>query len=301
MKRNCGSTYLVFIFSIIASLMLLSCAGEKKVQSYVSFYTGSVTLQRGNSAPVQVQIKEAVQDGDIFRTGEKSCLILQSSDGLVIRFESDTEAVISSLQVIAKREIDLNKGKVLSSVEKLKKGDSYSVKTSTVVASVRGTEFLTEYGDKGVIIAVGKGVVSVKNTSGAGEEKLIDKGKSAVEAPGTETIEIRDVNKVEILELTKLEKTPVVQELDKKTPDELKEIFRETEKSDEEINEAIRAEAGLSYEEMKAKYGRVDIITLYSGRVIQGIILSRGVTYKILTNKGPIAVNAKDVKRTDSK
>jgi hypothetical protein len=50
---------------------------------------------------------------------------------------------------------------------------------------------------------------------------------------------------------------------------------------------------------MKTKYGRIDVITLYSGRTIQGVIISRGESYRVLTTNGPISVNAKDVRRTD--
>lgn len=286
------------IAAISAAAMLVSCAKEVKQQIYISFYTGNVTRMRGG-ASVPVEIKGVAQEGDIFTIGEKSALILQSSDGLVIRFESNTEAVMSSITDITMREISLNKGKVLSSVEKLQKGHGYAVKTPTAVASVRGTQFLTEFTGTKSIVAVGKGMVNVKRTAGAADEKLVEKGNSAVVETEKEIVELREVNKVETLELSKLEKTPVVQEVEKKTPDELKQIFNEIEKTEVEINEQIKEETGLTPEEMKAKYGRIDVITLYSGRTIQGIIVSRGESYRVLTTNGPVSIKAKDVRRTD--
>lgn len=284
--------------AIFFAAMLISCAKEAKKEMFISFYAGTVTQTR-NGAPVQVEVKGVALEGDVFNVGEKSTLILQSSDGLVIRFESDTEAVMSSINNITKREISLNKGKVLSSVEKLQKGRGYDVKTPTVVASVRGTQFLTEFDGKSSVVAVGKGVVSVRRTTGAGDEKLVEKGNSAVAQQETETVDLREVNKVETLELAKLEKTPVVEEVEKKTPEELKDIFKEVEQSDAELNEQIKEEAGLTPAEMKARYGRIDVITLYSGRTIQGIIVSRGESYRVLTSGGTISVKAKDVRRTD--
>lgn len=286
------------IAAISAAAMLISCAKEVKQQIYISFYTGNVTRMRGG-ASVPVEIKGVAQEGDIFTIGEKSALILQSSDGLVIRFESNTEAVMSSITDITMREISLNKGKVLSSVEKLQKGHGYAVKTPTAVASVRGTQFLTEFTGTKSIVAVGKGMVNVKRTAGAADEKLVEKGNSAVVETEKAIVELREVNKVETLELSKLEKTPVVQEVEKKTPDELKQIFNEIEKTEVEINEQIKEETGLTPEEMKAKYGRIDVITLYSGRTIQGIIVSRGESYRVLTTNGPVSIKAKDVRRTD--
>lgn len=288
----------VIIAAAVSVSMLISCAKETKNELFVSFFTGSVTQVR-NGAQVAVEVKGLGKEGDIFTVGEKSTLILQSSDGLVIRFESNTEAVISSINDVTKREISLNKGKVLSSVEKLQKGHGYAVKTPTAVASVRGTQFLTEFTGTKSIVAVGKGVVNVKRTAGAPDEKLVEKGNSAVVEAEKEIVELREVNKVETLELSKLENTPVVQEVEKKTPDELKQIFNEIEKTEVEINEQIKEETGLTPAEMKTKYGRIDVITLYSGRTIQGVIISRGESYRVLTTNGPISVNAKDVRRTD--
>lgn len=289
---------ILIIAAISAAAMFISCAKETKNEIFVSFFTGSVTQTR-SGAPVAVEVKGVVQEGDIFTIGEKSTLILQSSDGLVIRFESNTEAVVSSITDVSKREISLNKGKVLSSVEKLQKRHGYAVKTPTAVASVRGTQFLTEFTGTKSIIAVGKGVVNVKRTAGAADEKLVEKGNSAVVETEKEIVELREVNKVETLELSKLEKTPVVDKVENKTPEELKDIFKEIEKSEVEINEQIKEETGLTPAEMKAKYGRIDVITLYSGRTIQGIIVSRGESYRVLTTNGPVAIKAKDVRRTD--
>ena len=291
----------IFLIILSASLAgVISCAKEVKTEMYVAFFSGEVTLQRGGESS-QVRVKDLVQEGDLFTVGEKSCLILHSTDGLVVRFEEETEAAVSSLKGVAEREVTLKKGKVLSSLGKLKKGEDYSVKTPTAVASVRGTQFLTEYNGKASVVAVGKGVVSVKRTAGTGDEKLVEKGNTGFAMNDTDTVEIRGVNKVETLELSKLEKTPVVESIDKKTANELKETFRDTEENDKEINRKIEEAEGLTFAEMKAKYGRIDVITLYSGKVIQGVILSRGATYKVLTTHGTIYIKAKDVRRTGIK
>ncbi|HOP29828.1 MAG TPA: FecR family protein [Spirochaetota bacterium] len=296
LKRSFNKVLIIAVISILA--MLISCAREVKREMFVCFYTGTVTQTRNGTA-IPIEVKGIVQEGDLFTVGEKSTLILQSSDGLVIRCESNTEAVISSITDVTKREITLNKGKLLSSVDKLTKGHGYAVKTPTAVASVRGTQFLTEYDGAKTIVAVGRGVVSVKRTAGAADEKLTEKGNTAVVEAEKEIVELRELNKVETLELAKLEKTPVVEQVEKKTPEQMKDVFKDTEKTDEEINSQIEEVSGLSPAEMKAKYGRIDVITLYSGRMIQGVIISRGESYRILTTNGTINVKAKDVRRTD--
>lgn len=289
-----------FIAAVSIITLVLSCSKVVNKDMYVSFFKGSVTIQRGG-AFIPVEYKGKVLDGDIVSVGDKSTLILQGGDGLLIRFEPNTDAVILSVNNIKDREISLNKGKVLSSVEKLQKSNRYSVKTPTVVASVRGTQFMTQYDGKNSVVAVGKGVVSVKRMEDVGNEKSVEKGNSAIAESGREPLTIRSMNIVEELELSKLDKTPVVENLDLKTNDEIKEIFRETDKNDELVNQKIKEESGLSPSEMKAKYGRVDVITLYNGKVIQGIILSRGVSYRILTTAGVTTINAKDIRNTEMK
>jgi len=105
----------IFFITITASMAgMISCGKEAKTELYVAFFSGEVTLQRGESS-AQVRVKDLVQEGDIFTVGEKSSLILHSTDGLVVRFEEETEAAFSLLKGAAEREVTLKKGKVLSS------------------------------------------------------------------------------------------------------------------------------------------------------------------------------------------
>ena len=287
---------------VLSTAALFACSQGPKTgapASFVTFFTGSATIQRGSGPMAPVQLKDQVLDGDIIRTGEKSSVIVQSTDGLVLRIEQKAEVAISSFNAVVKREISLSKGKVLSSVAKLKKGSEYRVVTPTAVASVRGTEFLTEFTGKSSIIAVGKGSVSVKKTTGAVPEKVVEKGTTAVIAEQIQQVQVRTSTRVETLELSKFEKTPVVQDVEKKKPEEIKTLFQETGKRDERINFEIKQESGLTFNEMKEAYKRIDVITLFNGRVIKGIIVSRGDIYRIITETGPVEVKAKDVQRTD--
>lgn len=282
-------------------MAILSCSTKKGSESFVTFYTGSVTIKSGFSSPVQVQVKDQVRDGDIIRTGEKSNVVIQTTDGLVLRIEQNSEVAISSFNEIAKREISLNRGKLLSKVDKLKKGSEYSVKTLTAVASVRGTEFLTEFTGKESIVAVGRGAVSVKKRSGGPDEKIVEKETTALVSEKGVAVDIRKINRIETLELSKFEKTPVVESIETKRPEEIREIFKDTEKSDDKINFEIRADKGVPMNEIKEKFKRIDVVILFSGRVIEGVILTRGETYRIATASGVEIISAKEVKRTDVK
>jgi len=286
--------YAAVLTVMFSTLLSLSCGMGKSADAVISFYSGTATIQSANAQPRPVKVQDKVLDGDIIETGDKSSVIVQVGEELLVRFEANTKVVVTSIKNIAKREINLEKGKVLSSVQKLKKGNEYFVKTPTAVASVRGTEFLTDYADGKTVVAVGKGVVSVVKSE-TKEEKLAEIGNSVVV---TEKVEMRGINQVETLELKKLDKTPVVKDIEKMTPEDLNKRYEETVKTDEEINAEIEKLSGMSYEEMKEKYQRVDVITMYNGRVIKGVILTRGTYLKILTPSGIVTVNAKDVQRT---
>lgn len=282
---------------IVISIVSMSCGTVKPADAVISFYSGTATIQSINEQLRAMKVQDMVKDGDIIETGDKSSVIVQVGDQLLVRFESNTRVVVTSIKDMAKREISLEKGKVLSSVSKLKKGNEYHVKTPTAVASVRGTEFLTDFADGKTIVAVGKGKVNVVKSE-TKEEKLVEPGNSVVV---DEKVEMRGINRIETLELKKLESTPVVKDIEKMTPEDLNKQYENTVKTDEELNkeiEKLAESSGMSFEDMKTKFQRIDVITMYNGRVIKGVILTRGAYLKILTPGGVVTVQAKDVQRT---
>jgi len=298
MKFNMKKVYAAVLSIMFVSIISVSCKKSTSpaaaVDAVVSFYSGTATIQSIGGQLRSIAIKEIVKDGDVIETGDKSSVVVQVGDELLVRFEANTKVVVTSITNIAKREITLDKGKVLSSVTKLRKGNEYFVKTPTAVASVRGTQFLTDYADGKTVVAVGKGRVSVVK-SDTNEEKLVDLGNSVTVA---DKVDMREMNKVETLELKKLETTPVVKDLETMTPEDINKNFEQTIKSDEEINQEIEKLSGMTLEDLKIKYKRIDVITMYNGRVIKGVIVDRGRTLRILTPGGVVTVPAKNVKRT---
>jgi hypothetical protein len=110
-------------------------------------------------------------------------------------------------------------------------------------------------------------------------------------------MEMRTVNRVEELELKKLAGTPAVESPDKLETDAVKNSLNSTEQKDAEINLEIEKES-WTFEKIKARYGRIDEVTLYNGRVIRGAIVSRDSIVKILTPAGVVMVKAKDIRTT---
>lgn len=289
---------LILILTVAAAV---SCAGKKEERAFVSFFAGTASIEREGKASIPVKVQDQVKDGDIIETGDRSYVIIQTDDGIVIRFDSNTRVVFKSISDEKNRELNLDRGKVVSSVSKLKKESEYRVKTPTAVASVRGTEFLTEY-DKGkTVVAVGKGKVSVVKTA-TEEENFVDTGNTAVVAESTDAaVELREISKVEELEISKIKGVPVIDNIDKADAAAIEEKFSDTEEKTEEINreiEELLEKDSWTLEKIKAKYGRIDVVTLYNGRVIRGAIIGRGAYVKILTPGGVVTVQGKDIRTT---
>jgi len=289
---------LLLILTVIATAV--SCA-KKEEKAFVSFFAGTAAIERQGEASVPVKVQDQVKDGDIIETGDRSYVIIQTDDGIVIRFDANSRVSFTSISNAKFRELNLDRGKVVSSVSKLKKESEYRVKTPTAVASVRGTEFLTEY-DKGkTVVAVGRGKVSVVKTA-TDEEKFVDTGNTAVVEESADTeVEMREISKVEELEISKIQGIPVIDNIDGADAAAIEEKFSDTEENTEEINQEIEKlleKDSWTLEKIKAKYGRIDVVTLYNGRVIRGAIIGRGAYVKILTPGGVVTVQGKNIRTT---
>ncbi len=133
----------------------------------------------------------------------------------------------------------------------------------------------------------------------AEEEQLIKEGKTAVV---TNNISARPATESEILEIEKISLVPFIKNAENKSSGELKKSGEQVQIKEQALDKEIKKKEELkkpkSLAGIKTRYGRVDEITLYSGRVYKGVIISRGKMYKILTTGGTIRVPASKVKRT---
>ena len=294
--------------SAFVFLILVIAAGCKKAETksaldlYVSFFTGQVTIQR-NGVVVPTQIKTPLQNGDTITTDDKSFMIIQGNDGLQVRIENGSQIKLSLDTTENGKIVSLFKGSVLSKVNKLVKNSSYKVTTATMTAAVRGTQFLIKYDGTVTAVAVGEGKVAVNNNTTV-EPIVIEAGNAAVSVSNEKELELRENNTDEIFDLKNFEEVPVIDEIEDKTVEEIQKEFGEVVKAKEEVKaveEEKKKSEFESYDDLKATYGRLDVITMFNGRVIKGVIVKRGAIYTVQTLKSKISVNEKDIRRTDSK
>ncbi len=290
--NNCNAA----LVALIVIFLSASCA-KKPEQSFVSFCGGTATILTVDGQTRSAEAGDRIDDGDIIETGENSFLVIQTGDGIVIRVESGTMIEVASLSDVKNRQIDLERGKLISSVVKLKRGHNYKVKTPTVLAAVRGTEFIAGYTGGKSVIAVGSGGVMVARES-SGEEVLVEKGKTAVVGLNEdEAVELRDISGTEELEISRMQVTPVIENIESADKALLEKKQIEMHEAIDEINIEIEKQP-MSLEQIRADYGRIDVITLYNGRVIRGAILSRGEAVRVRTSTGVISVQSREIRTT---
>ena len=131
------------IISLSALLAIAVSCSKPAAENYasISFFIGEVTK---NGAPVA--IGDSVNEKDSIVTGPlSSCDIKLGSS--IIRVKEKSKMLFSALGIknsVENTTLDLGEGRMLCKPKKLLKDESFTVKTPTAVAAVRGTEFTVE-------------------------------------------------------------------------------------------------------------------------------------------------------------
>ncbi len=322
MKRT-----IFIILTIVIGAALMTACKEKKPDSnagIVTFKLGSVKIQPAAGQPVELQIKDAVRTGDTIMTGDKSAAVIQFAENCVVRVDET-----STLKVTAvtdnNREIFVEQGQVLAKLVRTGNNNA-TIRTPTAVAGVRGTQFSVNYREGTTLVAVSEGKVAVSaaraddagKQAPAPEETLAVAGNTAeIKAASAGTaaplaLNVRPISESEKSELKKIESVPVVPEAYKKDPaaieSEVKNAAVKEKESDAKEGDTLSAEAKQeklkalmekktrSMDEIREVFNRIDEITLYNGRVIQGAVISRGARYTILTPGGTVSIPENEIK-----
>jgi hypothetical protein len=331
---------LILIFSTLL-LMTIGCKESKtgattdlnQIKGFVLMQVGDVKIQKSGLQPLALTMKDPVSAGDVIITGPASYATIQFGDKGLVKILEKTTIKMLNLFGNNSGELFLENGQVLSKFEKLQKGDKFSVKTRTAVASVRGTEFSTGYSNGKSLVAVKKGKISLSaNSTGdkpdlgkeaaPEKEKIIEEGKTAVvkdpvivtkdvsekSAEPQIDVQVRPISNAEILTIEKVSMIAIIPEAEKKTDSELISIQKSSVDKDAVIDKELKIEVRKekikemmiappkSIQEIKEVFDRIDEITLYNKRIVQGAIINRGAIYKILTTNGTIDVPENEIK-----
>lgn len=136
----------------------------------ISRAAGEVTIQRG-AGSLSGAVDAAIEATDRLRTGADSRAEVTFSDNSVMTVGPESEVAIASFAPAVEESnavLDLLSGIVRVTVNAATGWGRFEVRTATAVASVRGTDYLVELGDKGSAVFVSEGRVAVSSRAGAG-------------------------------------------------------------------------------------------------------------------------------------
>jgi ferric-dicitrate binding protein FerR (iron transport regulator) len=174
---------LAFVF-LLASLAS-SRAQPLSAGGTLAYFAGSIEVLRGG-ARENPEIGMPLFSGDVVKTGPGSTAVLSLEDGAEVKLRENTAIEVNA----AGRDIEvkLSSGGVFSKIIGKLRG-RYSVRTETVLAGVRGTEFFVAYGktidryaDVWLCVASGSVDVSIVGTR---ETAVIKEGKGINIVGGT--------------------------------------------------------------------------------------------------------------------
>jgi len=313
------NSILIILFVFI---LLLNCGKREpsagNINACILFSSGDVKISR-NGAETGVLPGNPVREGDRISTGERSFLVIQITDRDIVRISSNSVFEIRSIMNRNDVKLFLERGEVISKVSRLEKNDNFMVQTPSVIAGVRGTEFSVTVSAAEERVAVLKGNVVVslitEEKKLTHSEKVAAQGNTIVIKKGSDipefvTVAISKEEQSNIGRISGVEMLPDLnnikrEELDKKQEMILKseeEGVKEVPVKDEmrgakaaKIRQLIK-EKPKSLEQIKEVFERIDEISMYSGKVISGAIISRGEVYSVLTTDGVVSIPEKEVR-----
>ena len=146
------------------------------VSGQVAYTEGDVTLRTAGGTR-EVAIGDALGPGDVVITGPASLAILDLANGTTVKLREKTTLAINSLGEATS--VTLSAGAAFTSIARKLTG-SFTMRTSTAVAGVRGTEFFIAYGrsidaEPDVWLCVNRGTVEV-SIPDTGQSVLVNEG-----------------------------------------------------------------------------------------------------------------------------
>jgi len=172
------------VFVAVIVLLSVSCVKKAGYDAVIDFFTGKVTVVRGNTEE-PAEVKKQLFPSDSVVTGKESHAYIQFGETHMIHLSGSTECALSKVPemisaAVSGTEVYLKRGSAGVIAGKLMKNGSFQVSTPTILVAVRGTLFrVVQEGDYNRV-AVSEGKVIIKSVKGLFSEVLLASGKEAV-------------------------------------------------------------------------------------------------------------------------
>lgn len=200
-RRRCFGFYSAamkkaIVWVIVAALAAVACKEEPKKKAT---HAAAVVFVVGKDAKIVTAQGEkpatkgaVLYESDKVITGKKSQVDLVLPNNILMRLDQNTTLEMKELAVgeggAQQDRLMLQRGTVFAKVAKLDTKSSFAIQTPTLVAGVRGTQFMTEADETGKgKVAVIEGKVAVESSTGKTEE--IGEGEQAEVSPTGSIVE----------------------------------------------------------------------------------------------------------------
>jgi hypothetical protein len=244
MYRRNKLVILIMLFAVITlSIFAISCKKEAPQQAkpdptaLVTFVLGNVTVTRPDGSSAALNVKDEIKTGAAIETGVKSFVNLQIADAGLIRVDEKSRLEMNDiLSADNGTVLDLKTGTVFSRV--IKKLDrKYRINTPTMIAAVRGTEFLTIATDKKGQVFVKEGIVNVSTSSDTEGKEIIERKRVVVNEKGD--IKLAFQNRLQELTVEKYALNPYIENAEIKSAEEIEEIYKSIKPEEKKIDKKI--------------------------------------------------------------
>lgn len=300
-------------FFLVATLNKKVYISDRKQGAIVVFLTGSANITRPGAVAQPLLLNSVIRKGDVITTGEKSMAALQLGNKAVFNITENSRVIADSLIQHDATHVSLKKGTILSKIHKLHKGQSYKVSTKTVVASVRGTEFMVSKRPDRVTISLGKGKLGIL-LRGRKKETLFKEGTS-VDVAGN-VMKQREITRQEKNLLRQVSVIPFMKEIQRASFAKVKKHSVVIKNKIDLLNAEMKKEksAGhkktgkirstqvrkqLTLDDLRKKYGSLVKIMTKGGKVYIGYYNQLGNKASIITTRGRVIISGDNIKRVE--
>ncbi len=229
-------------------------------QGFVNFTIGDVKLVSPSGEQV-AKVGDVIKEGmTIVTKGDKSQAEIFFGDNAIKVLGNTSVEVKKLLTNITQNSNDseffVNKGAVFSKVKKLGKNDSYSVKSPTTTAGVRGTEFLLEEEGGKAAVACIDGKVECLNNANPSDKAIIEKNEEVVVVPGQNIVKQQiSADRLKMLDIIRniKEVREDIRQQYQKAVEDIRKQYEEAKKQYREDVEKVREQAKAAVDDQKAR------------------------------------------------
>ncbi len=251
---------LLLAFLIIKGYAYSSSISYNEVIAYRIYGKAYRITSKGKK--IRIHIKDKLYKGDTIMTTPHSELILAfiSKTPILVKIKGGSK--VKLIKIEDKKVLEIKNGGIFSKLRKLKRNESFLVNTPSIVAGVRGTEFVVEVKDKNhdnkkdTTLITTEGKVEVKRKQNPSEKVYVDKDKKVEELNNIlAKLTPRAISKREKKKIYKIYGIKAIRQLYKKAVKEIEKRYKEAIKRIEKSYQNTEKKIDTSFKEIE---GRID-------------------------------------------